>query len=227
MASLTDRRWIFAGGALALAAGFLAAVVMGGLSHNSPQAPPASQGALSVQTGRDDDIKLDPKRPLRCFVGGQLIGELPLAECARRNGVAAGALDVGLDPSGALAGANGETTQITPLDPAQSPAADLPPARVAQAQSAPVGPADLAGPEPASCWRYAGARWNVLSRPMSLGACVQSLYDGQCEHPGAAAYGRWGARTLRLVAGRIEVSSDNRNFAPLVEQGPGCSVPAS
>jgi hypothetical protein len=62
---------------------------------------------------------------------------------------------------------------------------------------------------------------------MSLGACVQSLYDGQCEHPGAAAYGRWGARTLRLVAGRIEVSSDNRNFAPLVEQGPGCSVPAS
>jgi hypothetical protein len=225
MSSLTDRRWIFAGGgALALAAGFLAAVVMGGLGHNSSQAPPASQVGLMVQTGRDDDIKLDPKRPLRCFVGGQLIGELPLAECARRNGVAAGALDVGLDPSGALAGANGETTQITPLAPAQSPAADTQPAQVAQAQSA---PADLTGSEPASCWRYAGARWNVLSRPMSLGACLQSLYDGECERPGAAAYGRWGARTVRLVAGRIEVSSDNRTFAPLVEQGPGCSVPAS
>jgi hypothetical protein len=227
MSSLTDRRWIFAGGALALAAGFLAAVVMGGLGHNSSQAPPASQGGLLVQTGRDDDIKLDPKRPLRCFVGGQLIGELPLAQCARRNGVAAGALDVGLDPSGALAGANGETTQITPLAPAQSPAADAPPTQVAQAPSVSAGPADLAGPESASCWRYAGARWNALSRPMTLGACLQSLYDGQCERPGAAAYGRWGARTVRLVAGRIEVSGDNRTFTPLVEQGPGCSVPAS
>jgi hypothetical protein len=28
------------------------------------------------------------------------------------------------------------------------------------------------------------------------------------------------------VPGRIEVSNDNRSFRTLVEQGPGCAVPA-
>jgi hypothetical protein len=59
---------------------------------------------------------------------------------------------------------------------------------------------------------------------MSLGACVQSLYDGECERPGGAAYGRWGDRTLRLIAGRIEISRDNRSFSALMDQGPGCTV---
>ena len=53
-----------------------------------------------VETGRDDDIKLDPKRPLRCFVAGQFVGEMPVSACARKNGVATGALDVGLDAGG-------------------------------------------------------------------------------------------------------------------------------
>jgi hypothetical protein len=102
MAGSVDRRLILAGGAaLALAAGLIAAAILGGRGKGPVPAPPASRGGLMVQSGRDDDIKLDPKRPLRCFVAGRLIGELPLGECAKRNGVATGALDVGLDPSGA------------------------------------------------------------------------------------------------------------------------------
>ena len=81
----------------------------------------AGSGNLTVQTGRDDDIKLDPNKPLRCFVGGQMVGELPLEDCARRNGVSRGAMDVGLDPSGNLAAGNGPGNAISPLP---APAAD-------------------------------------------------------------------------------------------------------
>jgi len=54
---------------------------------------------------------------------------------------------------------------------------------------------------------------------------VQTLYAGQCVRPGAALYGRWGNQTLRLTTGRVEISSNNRDFHTLVEQGPGCSIP--
>ncbi|HZK99662.1 MAG TPA: hypothetical protein VFC47_07155, partial [Caulobacteraceae bacterium] len=117
MAFPKDRRTVaIIGGAVAVIAGGTVALI--GLRHApDAQAPPASQGGLVVQTGRDDDARLDPKRPLRCFVGGQFVGELPLGDCARRNGVATGALDVGLDPSGALAASNGAGGDITPLPP--------------------------------------------------------------------------------------------------------------
>ncbi|HEX7760640.1 MAG TPA: hypothetical protein VF459_14125, partial [Caulobacteraceae bacterium] len=115
---LKDRRILLGGGAvLALGAGLAIAFSMVGRGPAATDAPPASQGGLVVQTGRDDDTKLDPKRPLRCFVGGQFVGELPLDECAKRNGVATGALDVGVDSSGALAAANGSSSDITPLPP--------------------------------------------------------------------------------------------------------------
>ena len=113
-----DRRVLaLAGMAVALLAGLIIAFVLVRRPNANSEAPPASQGGLVVQTGRDDDAKLDPMRPLRCFVNGQFVGELPLSDCAKRNGVATGALDVGLDPSGALAAANGPSSQITPLPP--------------------------------------------------------------------------------------------------------------
>src|SRR5580658_2726195 len=123
MAILSDRRVIaFGGGAVALAAGLAIAWFIVTHSHKPAEPPPASQGGLTVVSGRDDDAKLDPKRPLRCFVGGQFVGELPLAVCAQRNGVATGALDVGLDQAGALAASNGVNSSLTPLpqQPAQS-----------------------------------------------------------------------------------------------------------
>ncbi|HZZ34645.1 MAG TPA: hypothetical protein VFE03_02890 [Caulobacteraceae bacterium] len=223
---LKDRRvMLAAGGGLALVAGLALAMLISSSGRKAPSAPPASQAGLIVQTGRDDDIKLDPKRPLRCFVGGQFVGEVPLEECAKQNGVATGALDVGLDPSGALAAAGGETTEITPLppQPVTSANATQTVANPAAAQTAPESHA-VSAAMAGDCWRYGGGSWARISQDMSLNACVQALYAGRCEK--AAAYGRWIDQTLRLTAGRIEISSDNRNFRPLVEQGPGCSAPA-
>jgi hypothetical protein len=215
---LKDRRVVLAaGGALALVLGLGAAML---LSHRGSggAAPPASQGGLIVETGRDDDIKLDPKRPLRCFVNGQFVGEVPLEDCAKRNGVATGALDVGLDPSGALAAASGPSAEITPLPP--QPVTSLAPPG---AQAA--APTQAAAPRVGDCWRYGAGSWSRLGGEMGLNACVQALYAGHCERSGAA-YGRWSDQTLRLTASRVEISSDNRDFRTLVEQGPGCSVPA-
>jgi hypothetical protein len=223
MAIAKDRRLILAvGGAVALAAGLLAAWVLGGRDRNPTQPPPASQAGLQIETGRNDDIKLDPRRPLRCFVGGRLVGELTLSDCAGRNGVASGALDVGLDSSGALAAAPGSTNTVTPLPPPAQAAGE---ADLAQGTAQSLAPEAQAAPAP--CWRYAGGTWNELTGAMSLMACAQSLYDGQCETSGAAAYGRWADRTLRLVEGRIEISRDNRTFRTLVEQGADCSVSSS
>jgi hypothetical protein len=106
-----DRRIVLAVGAgVALLLGILIAVTVMRGSRAPAEPPPASQGGLVVETGRDDDTKLDPTRPIRCFVAGQFAGEITLTECAQRNGVATGALDVGVDETGALAAADSGTT---------------------------------------------------------------------------------------------------------------------
>lgn len=225
MEFLKDRRTLLliGGGLGAILIGLLAATLM--RSPGGPtEAPPASKGGLVVETGRPDDTTLDPARPLRCFVSGQFVGELTLADCARRNGVATGALDVGLDESGQLAGTSGVGTEFTPLPPAE-----VEPQPVQQAP-APKAPAPAAGPaqpvgSAATCWRYAGGAWTELPAEMSLNTCVQALFAGRCERRGGATYGRWGDQTLRLVPGRVEISSDNQSFRTLVEQVDGCALP--
>ena len=175
---------------------------------------PGGQGGLIVQTGRDDDIKLDPRRPIRCFVNGQLVGQLTLSECARRNGVASGALDVGLDPSGALAAANGPSGQITPL----------PPAARSDAASEQTGPAvggAVATTAGAACWLYVDARWTRMPRDLTRAACIGALYPDRCSH-GGPVYGRWGSNTLRLLEGRIEISPNNRDFRVLTDRATDC-----
>ncbi len=227
MGNLKDRRLILAIGAgLALVAGLIVAAVVATRHPDSQEPPPASQGGLVVQTGRDDDIKLDPRRPLRCFVNGQLVGELPLGDCARRNGVATGALDVGLDPSGALVASHGLSADITPLPPSQALVAEAAPAEASPPPVDAPGEPSSAIPRPAAapCLAYAQASWKRIPYDLTLNACVQTLYAGQCVAPGDALYGRWGARTLRLVPGRVEISADNRDFRALAGQGPACSV---
>jgi hypothetical protein len=208
---------LLAGGALALVGGLALAAAIMVRDDGSSRAPPASQGGLVVQaTKPDEDARLDPSRPLRCFVSGQFVGELTLAECAKRNGVATGALDVGLDETGALGAADVFGTVLTPL----------PPEDVEPSVTVSTPPAPSAAPTPlAACLRYSRGGWQELGE-MSRGACVQTLFAGQCEGRGDAAYGRWGEQTLRLVTGRVEVSPDNRGFRTLVEQGPGCSLPS-
>jgi hypothetical protein len=223
---LRDRRVVLAAGAvLALLLGLALAFGISPHRRTALAPPPASQGGLVVETGKIDDSQLDPARPLRCFVSGQFVGEVTLAECARKNGVATGSLDVGVDSNGQLAAADQAGTTLTPLPPAEAgpasaPVISAPPATVNPAGSDPhVAPASPTGP----CWRYANSSWERIGEAQQ-GACVATLYNGVCQRSGAA-YGRWGEMTLRLVRGKIEISSDNRNFHTLLEQGPGCSIP--
>ena len=81
-----DRRSVaLAGTGLALVAGLAIATFLMSREPKPLEAPPASQGGLVVESGRDDDIRLDERRPLRCFVDGKLVGELTLSDCAHRN----------------------------------------------------------------------------------------------------------------------------------------------
>ncbi|MDP2261269.1 MAG: hypothetical protein Q8J89_16300 [Caulobacter sp.] len=214
-----DRRIVLAvGGGVALLLGILIAVTIMRGSRAPAEPPPASQGGLVVETGRDDDTRLDPARPIRCFVAGQFAGEITLTECAQRNGVATGALDVGVDETGALAAADAAGTILAPLPP--KPVAPAP------VQAAPVASNEAAQPAASGsmCWRYAAGGWSQAGS-MDLNSCVQTLFAGQCEKRGGATYGRWGEQTLRLVRDKVEISQDNRRFRTLVEQGPNCSIP--
>jgi hypothetical protein len=208
---LQDRRLQLAGGAGAavLAGVAIAAFIM---AKDKPPPEPAQKGALQVQLG--EQAKVDPNQQLRCFVGGQFVGASTLADCAKRNGVAAQALDVGLDPSGALAA--GE---------APKPLAPAPPAKVAAAEAPPVllpsaGTLGATG----ECLRYGAEGWRPVGGALSQSACVQALFAGNCQPEGV--YGRWAGQTLRLVAGKVEASPDNRVFHTLVEQARDCSIPA-
>src|SRR5689334_5912530 len=104
------------GGLVALAAGLgIAWVLVRGDRGDTP--PAASQAGLVIDSSGEADGRIDPGKPLRCFVQGQFVGDLSLSECAKRNGVATDALDVGLDQSGALAAADQAGAAITPLPP--------------------------------------------------------------------------------------------------------------
>ena len=222
MELLKDRRVLLGGGAaLALIAGLGIALVLMHGAKSPTEDPPASRAGLVVETGRADDTKLDANRPLRCFVGGQFVGETTLAECAKKNGVATGSLDVGVDETGALAAADQAGTVLTPLPPpAEAPTVPAPAAT-------PTAPTPAVSSTPlAVCWRYAGGEWRKLPGEITVNACAQQLSGGKCEKAGGATYGRWGDETLRLVPGKVESSSDNRTFHSIIELGPNCSIPS-
>jgi hypothetical protein len=215
MSLLTDRRTALtiAGGAVALLAGLAGAMLLSAQGKGEkPPPPPASRGGLVVDAGPIDD-GLDPTRGLRCFVSGKFVGEMTLVACAERNGVATGALDVGMDETGALAAADQAGTVLTPLPPQRVTPLTPPAAAPAAAPAAPT----------AACRKYAG-EWRRLPGEQTLSACVQTLFAGRCEKAGSASYGRWGAQTVRLVPGRVEISSDDRTFKTLADQGANCAI---
>lgn len=225
MNALQDRRILaLVGAGAALLAGVLIAIFF--MGRGEPPAPVAETGPTGLQVEMSQDVaRLDPTRPLRCFVGGQFIGLATLAECAERNGVAAQSLDVGLDESGELA-AGGELAPLQPLDlspPAQIAVAEPPALPPIQAQP----PVPVVASAPVSeCMSYGADGWRSVGGAMSRGTCVQVLFDGRCVRGGDALYGRWGVQTLRLVPGTVETSNDNRSFSSLVAQGPNCTLPA-
>jgi hypothetical protein len=217
---LKDRRivLVLAGAVVALLAGLAIAWTLVAKHRGETTAPPpASRAGLVIDAAGAADTHMDSTKPLRCFVTGQFVGEMTLAACAKRNGVSTDAIDVGLDQTGALAAADQAGAMITPLPPADSkveePAAPEP-------ASAPALPQVVSAPS-AACLSYAAGQWRKLPGEVVLGACVQALFAGRCERTGEAAYGRWAQQTLRLGPGKVEISSDNRNFRPLMDQ-PGC-----
>ncbi len=198
--------------------------------QSPPADPDATNRQLQVEMGAEE-AKLDPTRPLRCFVNGQFVGMQTLADCAKRNGVSAQALDVGLDPSGALAATTVGGAELQPLPgrhPGPGPAAAHP-AAGAERPGRFGGRllASSAGGQVGECLRYGASGWSATSSGgLGLSACVQSLFDGRCVKSGEAVYGRWGSQTLRLVEGKVETSADNKSFRTLVEQNPrDCSIP--
>ena len=224
MPSLQDRRVQIAVATvvvLLIALLLLTYCVAGRRRGDTPPAGP--RGSLQVQVGKED-AKLDPARPLRCFVNGQFVGEETLIDCAKKNGVAAQNLDVGLDQTGQVAAAQtGGQTALTPIPQSQPDAiGDLLGKRPDKA-TAPSVPTASSAPT-AQCLRFAGGEWRETGANVTLQACTRALYDGRCVRAGDALYGRFGAQTLRLVPGRVEISNDNRNFRPLQEQSEDCSL---
>lgn len=217
-----DNRIIIAIGAgLAVLAALIVFLVFGGGGRDraEPAAPDGEGGQLTIDLadapGPGGSTELD------CYVDGQSVGKATLSDCARRNGVATGALDVGVDQSGAA---------VAFRPPPGPPALEEPvagdPMNDGQEYAAQEPEADGPLPAPgAVCLRYAGSDWRTVSAGISLQGCVQALYSGVCVRPGEALYGRWGETTLRLVPRRVEQSSDNTRFRVLTEQDRGCQFP--
>ena len=212
-----DNRILIAIGAgLAVVAAVVVALVFSAGRDRDPAPPPAAQGGLTVDVA--DAPELNTTRELRCYVDGQFVGLETLADCARRNGVATDALDVGVDETGALV--------ALPAAPVIEPPVEMvEPEPMTTPEPAQPEPAQVQTAAGAQCLRHTGSDWRALSGNMSLNACVQALYSGTCVRPGDAQYGRWGNTTLRLVPRRVEQSPDNNRFRTLVEQDRSCQFP--
>ena len=216
-------------GLAVLAAVVLALMFSGGREPATPRAPEEDgPGGLQVDVG--DAPSLEPTRELRCFVDGQFIGMATLADCARRNGLATDALDVGLDETGNLAAAPTAAFAPPPALPMSETTADT---GVRDGYDPALPEKPVQQPQPrvervsgAPCLRFTGSDWRELSRGMTLNQCVQALYSGTCVRPGDAQYGRHGNLTLRLVPRRVEQSNDNNRFRILADQDRNCQFPS-
>lgn len=219
--SKDTRTVVIAGAGLAVLAAVAAALMFGAGATNDPNnVPPAAEGGLKIDLA--EAPVLEPTRELRCFVDGKFVGMSTLSDCARRNGVASSALDVGLDSTGALAAAPTASFAPPPVVPAPVEVATTttPSAQNAETKPAPVATSGGA------CLRHVGSEWRQVGSGMSIGACVQALYAGTCvRKPGDAQYGRWNDTVLRLVPRRVEQSSDNVRFRTLASQNRNCQFP--
>lgn len=208
----------------------VALALTAGACHRAKPSEPTPVGTqLKVEMGKS--TKLDPDAALRCFVNGQFVGMQTPQECAQKNGVAPGALDVGLDQSGALA-AGGAGAHLQSLAKAQADSDTSDDNMVDDVDVEKDQPSDDA-PAPrrvdallGNCLKYGRSGWVGAGEGVGLNVCARILFDRQCVPPGQAIYGRWGGQTLRVVPGRVEMSDNNRDFHPLLSQNPqDCSLP--
>lgn len=208
------RLFLIIGGAvivLGLAAG-LGMVMSKG--HDKDQ--PMNTHPTGLQVSVSDAPVGVSQKTLRCFVNGSYVGDFSLTECAKKNGVAAQTLDVGLDDNGNPTAAPTASLAPPPAVPGKTLVATKP------VDTDPEGSHTQATGPVGDCLRYASGDWSREASSIGLSQCAHLLYDGRCERPGSASYGRWSDKTLRLVPGRIEISDDNKNFHLLSEQGNNC-----
>ena len=168
---------VILGAMLALAAGVWGASQLSTGRRGEPTSPPTGESGLVIDTTAAEDGHIDPAKPLRCFVQGQFVGDLILADCARRNGVPTDALDVGLDQTGVLAATDPFGTDLAPL-PTPDEVASPP-----VVQAPPVDDETEAGAADTSlqtCQRHSAGRWRRAPADMDLNACVQLLFNGRC-----------------------------------------------
>ncbi len=208
------------GAAVALLAGLaIAGAMLSGQRHEPAQAPPASSAGLVIDSSGPDDGKMDPAKPLRCFVAGQFVGELTLADCAKRNGVATDALDVGLDETGALAAADQAGAVLTPLPPET----DAPQAAGADDAAGGAMPLPVKRRWAAACATTRangpGFRATSASTPASR-RCSPAVASGR----GGATYGRWMQQTLRLVPGAWRSRPTTTASAPWPTRAPAAQL---
>ena len=217
---LQDRRiQIAVGAGVALLLALLLAVFVLRQPKKDGEADLAAKAGLQVNAVHDE-ARVSQTKPLRCFVNGQYVGDFPVQECAKRNGVAAQALDVGLDPAtGQVAGGGAPLQPLPAPTPSAAPAPAAPP-------PAPAGETASVSGAAGDCLRFTGGEWRAAGQGMTIGQCVRVLFDGRCVRPGDALYGRSGGQTVRLLPGRVEISPDNRSFRTLATQDPNdCSLP--
>jgi hypothetical protein len=227
MKFLQDRRAL-----AALIVGVVVLIGLGGVlgllhpRHGGGGDDSSASGSNELQVVMGKAPKVEADTSVRCFVKGQFVGMETAADCAQKNGVAPGALDVGLDQSGAIAAGGGDT-HLQPLaaaKPDDQGDDDKPDA--ADTASSDGENRSFADMPPADCKAYAPGGWRTAGAGVSLDACVHSLFDGRCPAPGQVVYGHWGALTLRASPGRIDVARNNRDFSPLAPQYPAdCSIP--
>jgi hypothetical protein len=211
-----------------------AALATAGCRRAKETAATPTGSLLKVEMGTS--TKLDPQSALRCFVHGQFVGMQTPAQCAEKNGVPAGALDVGLDQSGSLAAGAGDAhlapiaNSVDDVATAEGASGDIPsPPALPSVTPAPTAPPPTALPADGAtgdCLRFIRGGWQPAGGGVTLGVCVRTLFAGRCVGPGQTLYGHWGRETVRLMPGRVEMSDNNRDFRPLVAQSASdCSLP--
>ena len=220
-----------------VAVGVGAALAVGLGRDKCPAAPPpAAEGGLQIEIGETQRASLDPAKPLRCFVDGKFVGLETLSVCAQKNGVAAQALDVGLDATGALVAATEVAPDpVSPVDVAsdETNSVAVPETPSPLPDMGPLGPgaptqavSTGANGQVASCMSHGPNGWTTVSEGAALGMCVKLLFDGRCQLPGNALYGRWGEQTVRVVPGKVEVAADGQTFTTLATQSENCTIPS-
>ncbi len=208
--------------------GLLGMAVLIGVSacHRRDASIPPAPGVLKVETGKQ--AKLDPEAALRCFVHGQFVGMQTPAECAGKNGVAPGALDVGLDQSGALAAGAGDTK----LQSLSNAIADSDSATDAAGASADAGAGsddtgDDDGGAPSTsgpagdCMRYGPSGWRAAGHAVTLNVCVHTLFAGRCPGAGPDGVRAMGERDPAPHAGAHRHVGEQPRLSSSGVPGPG------